>query len=166
MVKIAANGCLEKHNLRFVLYDGLRTYEAQEAMMKTKRVLENPHWLEPPRLLSPAGAGGHPRAMAVDIGLETPDSELLDMGCAFDYLAENSHKEHNSAHREFAHTQEVLNNREILDNCMIGAAEALNLPLLPLPEEWWDFRMPVEFSEQYAPIHESDLPEDMRLLDY
>lgn len=165
IVKIAAQKCLDAHGLRFVLYDGLRTIEAQEAMMQTRRVKANPHWLEEPRLLSPAGAGGHPRAMAIDISLETNDGELLDMGCAFDYLAENPHKDVNPAHREYAHPSNILNNRKILNDCMSEAADELKLPLFPLPQEWWDFRMPNDYFNQYAPINERDLPEEMRLLD-
>ncbi len=166
ITKKAAQICSQTYGLRFVLYDGLRTVEAQEAMMQTRRVKDNPHWLEEPRLLSPAGTGGHPRGMAIDIGLETLDGELLNMGCAFDYLAENSHKDFNPAHREYKHSQEILNNRKILDDCMISAANDLASPLFPLPQEWWDFRMPNEFFNQFAPINESDLPDEIKLLDY
>lgn len=35
-----------------ILYDGLRTVDAQAAMLETRAVKENPHWLEEPRLLS------------------------------------------------------------------------------------------------------------------
>lgn len=166
IVKQAARLCLDHHGMRFVLYDGLRTTDAQAAMMETQRVKDNPHWLQEPRLLSPPGGGGHPRAMAIDIGLETLDRNLLDMGCPFDYLAENSHKDFNPAHREYKHSQEILDNRKILDECMSKAACDLNLPLLPLPEEWWDFRMPPAVYNQYEPLSDDDLPVEMKLLDY
>ncbi len=162
IVKSAATYCFENHNLRFILYDGLRTTDAQEAMMKTRRALDNPHWLEKPRLLSPPGAGGHPRAMAVDISLETLDGKLIDMGTAFDYLSENP--EINPAHRAFQHNQDVMNNRKILDDSMEQAAESMNTPLLLLPEEWWDFRLPSNIYGQYEPLSESDLPARMRLI--
>ena len=162
IVKNAATYCLENHNSRFILYDGLRTTDAQEAMMKTQRALDNPHWLEKPRLLSPPGAGGHPRAMAIDIGLETLDGEFIDMGTAFDYLSENP--EINPAHRAFPHNQGVMDNRKILDDSMKQAAKFLNTPLLPLPEEWWDFRLPSNIYGQYEPLSESDLPAHMRLI--
>lgn len=162
IVKNAATYCFKNYNLRFILYDGLRTIEAQEAMMKTRRALNNPHWLEKPRLLSQPGAGGHPRAMAIDIGLETLNGEIIDMGTAFDYLSENP--DVNPAHRVFPHNKNIMNNRKILDNSMEQAAESLNTPLLPLPEEWWDFRLPANIYEQYDPLSENDLPAHMRLL--
>lgn len=164
IVDSAARLCLQNYNLRFILYDGLRTSDAQSAMMETKRVKQNPHWLEEPRLLSPAGAGGHPRAMAVDIGLETCDGALLDMGCAFDFLAKNADEAHNPAHRKYNHPQKIKDHRDILDHSMSEAAKTHNHPLLPLPEEWWDFRFPRNIYEQYTPLSEDDLPTHMRLL--
>ncbi len=163
VVKTAAQNCFDNHNLKFVLYDGLRTTDAQQQMTKTQRALDNPHWLEPPRLLSPEGSGGHPRGMAIDIGLETLDGKLIDMGTEFDYLSEDP--KHNPAHREFPHRTDIIKNRNILDRSMIYAAETLNTPLCLLPEEWWDFRLPHELYSQYEPISESDIPQDMRLLD-
>lgn len=162
IVKTAATYCFENYNLRFILYDGLRTTDAQEAMMKTRRALDNPHWLEKPRLLSSPGAGGHPRGMAIDIGLETLCGELINMGTAFDYLSEDP--EENPAHRNFLHSQSIMNNRKMLDNSMMQAAKSLNTPLLPLPEEWWDFRLPADIYEKYDPLLEKELPTQMRLL--
>lgn len=166
IVKQAAHLCLDHHGMRFVLYDGLRTTDAQAAMMETQRVKDNPHWLQEPRLLSPPGGGGHPRAMAIDIALETTDRTLIEMGTPFDYLAENSHKDFNPAHREHMHSPHIMSNRKILDECMSKAACDLNLPLLPLPEEWWDFRMPPAVYNQYEPLSDNDLPVEMKLLDY
>ena len=88
---------------RMVLYDGLRTTTAQEKMLHTQRVKDNPHWLEVPRLLSPPGAGAHPRGMAIDLSLETVDGLLLDMGTVFDFLANNAAATHNAAHRQYVH---------------------------------------------------------------
>ena len=156
----AAQMCFEEHNLHFVLYDGLRTIEAQEAMMHTQRVKDNPQWLEPPRLLTPPGYGGHPRGMAVDIGVVTPDGQVIDMGCPFDYLANNPNVEHNPAHRDYPHTPEVTANRKILDDCMINAAQELGTPLNLLTEEWWDFRLPREYYNQFAPISKTILPKN------
>lgn len=165
IVMKAANICLQEHNARFILYDGLRTIEAQQKMLGTKRVRENPHWLEEPRLLSPPGTGGHPRGMAIDIGLEDLNGNLIDMGTEFDFLAKNPHENFNPAHRFYKNlSDEVIKNRKKLDNSMARAAEELNLPISPLPQEWWDFRFPADFYNQYAPISENDMPEDMRLL--
>lgn len=151
------------HGLHMVIYDCLRTTTAQEKMLHTKRVKDNPHWLEEPRLLSPPGAGGHPRGMAIDISLETADGVLLDMGTPFDYLSEDSSPETNPAHREHPHlTQQVRANRKILDDAMMSAASALGIELLPLPQEWWDFRLPPHINEQFAPLSDQDFPKEMR----
>lgn len=166
IVCLAAKTCIENDHYRFILYDGLRTTTAQEKMLHTKRVQNNPQWLEEPRLLSPPGAGGHPRGMAIDIALETIEGVLLDMGTAFDFLAPNSHPDHNPAHRHYkGHSEQIMLNREILNTHMINAAQHFHLPLVLLPEEWWDFRFPADIYNQYTPISDNDLPPDMRLVD-
>ena len=164
IVCMAARECYETHYLRLVLYDGLRTIDAQKAMMQTRRARENPHWMEPPRLLSTPGGGGHPRGMAIDIGLKDENGNLLDMGCPFDFLSENADPAHNPAHREYKHPAAVKRNRAILDDAMMRAAKALGIPLTPLAEEWWDFRLPQSFYGRYAPLSENDLPEKMRIM--
>ncbi|PCJ99441.1 MAG: D-Ala-D-Ala dipeptidase [Zetaproteobacteria bacterium] len=162
VVKNAAIHCFKNYNLHFILYDGLRTINAQDAMMNTTRAKNNPHWTKEPRLLSRPGAGGHPRGMAIDIGLKHPNGTLTNMGTDFDYLSEDPKK--NPAHRTFPHDQDIINNRKILDVSMQQAANALNTPLLLLPEEWWDFRLPPDIYEQYAPLSDDDLPVHMRLV--
>lgn len=150
---------------RLVLYDGLRTIEAQEKMAAAPIVRANPHWLEEPgRLLSPPGAGAHPRGMAIDVSLETLDGDLLDMGTDFDYLAEDSSATANPAHRDYAAlTPAHRANRKLLDNLMMKAAQEYGLELLALPQEWWDFRLPPAFYERFAPLSDKDLPAEMRL---
>ncbi len=160
----AARGCYETHGLRFVLYDGLRTVDAQEAMMHTRRAIENPHWMESPALLSTPGSGGHPRAMAIDISTEDENGVLVNMGCSFDFLAENAAPNHNPAHREYNHPPLIKQNRKILDNAMIGASKTLGIPLTPLAEEWWDFRLPPSFYRADKPLSDSDLPEEMKMM--
>ncbi|MCC7305092.1 MAG: D-Ala-D-Ala dipeptidase [Alphaproteobacteria bacterium] len=159
----AAQTCFKESGCLFVLYDGLRTVEAQALMLKTKRVRENPQWLEEPRLLSPPGAGGHPRAMAIDIGLEK-EGRLVDMGTPFDFLAADPSPAANPAHR--AHpglSEEIIKNRAILTGAMMKAAEEMNTALLPLPQEWWDFRLPPTIYDTYAPLSDADLPPEMRM---
>ncbi len=156
IVFIAADYCFTTYNLHFILYDGLRTIDAQEKMMQTQRARDNPHWTEPPRFLSPPGSGGHPRAMAIDVGLETPDGTIVDMGTAFDSMVEQSH-------RNYCHAEHIKKNRSMLDDSMLTAAKELQTPLFLLPEEWWDFRLPADMYNQYAPLSERDLPEHMRL---
>ncbi len=155
----------ERHGLTLVVYDGLRTIEAQERMLKTRRVRENPHWVDrKPRLLSRPGAGGHPRGMAVDVSLADPTGALLDMGTPFDFLAEDSSPAKNPAHREHPQNERVSRNRAILDMLMRDAAREAGQPLLPLPQEWWDYRLLPDLYEQYAALSELDLPEPLRLM--
>jgi len=150
---------------RFVLYDGLRTTEAQEAMLHTKRVKENPHWLEEPRMLSPPGAGAHPRGMAIDLSLEDKNGALLDMGTVFDAMCDDPSPAHNPAHREYVHlTPEIKANREILNSAMLRAADEEGQPLHLLAEEWWDFRLPADMWNEYEPLSDSTLPPEMRMV--
>lgn len=155
IVNLAASICFERYKIRFVVYDGLRTVEAQKAMMRTQRAKDNPHWMEEPRMLSIPGGGGHPRGMAVDIGLESPKGGLLDMGCPFDYMGEE-------AHRNYPHTPEIKKNRQFLDECMIEASDKLGHSLYLLPQEWWDFRFPAVFYEQFVPLLDKRLPSDVQ----
>jgi zinc D-Ala-D-Ala dipeptidase len=156
--------CKSRHGLRLVLYDGLRTVEAQEKMMRTKRICDNPHWLEEPRLLSSPGGGAHPRGMAVDLSLESMDGRTVDMGTPFDFMAPGSSVQENPAHRAYtSHPAEILQNRKILDNAMLEASDLLGHRLFLLPEEWWDFRLMPEVYNSYAPLHDSDLPAHMHM---
>ncbi len=161
----AARHCFEKHGLRFVLFDGLRTTNAQQKMLETERVKQNPHWLQEPRLLSPPGTGGHPRGMAIDIALEDGNGELLDMGTEFDFLAPDPSPEKNPAHREYkGHAPEVYKNRGLLTDAMMSAAAELEMPLLPLPQEWWDYRLPASIYDRFAPLSDEELPPEMRMV--
>ncbi len=155
----------ERHGMSLVLYDGLRTIEAQGRMLETRRVRENPHWVgREPRLLSPPGAGGHPRGMAIDLTVAGVDGRVLAMGTPFDFLAEDSGPANNPAHREHPQNERVARNRAILDSVMADGAQATGHPLFPLPQEWWDYRLPRGFYEEYAPLSELDLPEPLRLM--
>lgn len=171
-IVIEAARRVNTQGLCLVVHDGLRTVEAQAKMLQTQRVRDNPQWLQEPRLLSPPGAGGHPRAMAVDVSLESMTGDSLDMGTPFDFLAPDSAVEHNPAHREHPHLSNTSKaNRAVLNDAMLGAARdllqrrAITMPLLGLPQEWWDFRAPAEFYEGFAPISDADLPEEMRVCD-
>ena len=163
-IVVSAAKKLADQDLRLVLYDGLRTTDAQSLMLNTQKVRDNPHWLEEPRLLSPPGAGAHPRGMAIDCALETMGGQLLDMGCPFDFLAVDPAPEHNPAHRSHDHARSIMENRAILDQAMNDSARDLKMTLLLLPQEWWDFRLLPEVYERYDPICESALPADMRML--
>lgn len=166
IVKRASTLVFEQHGYKMLLFDGLRTMDAQARIVETAIVKANPHWLdENNRMFSPPGKGGHPRGMAIDLTLETEDWEELDMGTAFDALpAEGAGPETNPAHRDTTLiSAEARHNRDILTGFMMLAAKELSLPLHPLSLEWWDFRFPAEFYNQYAPLSDSDLPEEMRM---
>jgi len=128
-------------------------------------VKANPHWLEEPnRLLSPPGKGGHPRGMAVDIVLVDKQGKEADMGTAFDYLTPD--RANNPAARSYKNfSKEILANRQLLEGCMMQAAAECGVGLLPLPQEWWDFRFLPDHSNRYAPVHDRDLPAHMRVTD-
>jgi D-alanyl-D-alanine dipeptidase len=165
IVLAAAKIAHQRNGVSFVLYDGLRTSDAQEKMAQSPIVKANPQWMEEPRLLSPPGSGAHPRGMAIDISLIDGDGNLMDMGTDFDHLSENSHQDHNPAHRNYSKlAAEHKQNRAILDDAMMAAANKLKLPLLALPQEWWDFRMPADVYGACAPLADADLPVEMRMV--
>ena len=90
IILAAAQICFKKTGWIFEVKDCLRTFEAQALMRDTDIVKAHPQWLEEPgRLLSPPGAGGHPRGMAVDIILVDKNGTEIDMGTRFDFLTED-----------------------------------------------------------------------------
>jgi D-alanyl-D-alanine dipeptidase len=169
IILAAAQACFEKTGWAFEIKDCLRTVEAQALMRETAIVKAHPQWLEEPgRLLSPPGAGGHPRGMAVDIILVDKNGEEIDMGTRFDYLTED--RNNNPAARNYTRfgddetrNQRILYHRRVLEESMMQAAAAAGRELLPLPQEWWDFRFPASYSAQFEPIRDADLPPDMRM---
>lgn len=172
MVKLtldAARICYDRYKWITEVKDCLRPVEAQAAMQETEIVKANPHWMVEPRLLSPPGAGGHPRGMAVDIIPLTENGEEVDMGTYFDYLSED--RDDNPAARnytKFSHDKEhndmILSNRQKLTDAMLEAAKNMKMELLPLPQEWWDFRFMPAYTSRFEPIQDQDLPEHMRIV--
>lgn len=161
----AADLCHVRSGLFFELKDCLRPVEAQEKMRQTDIVKANPHWLEEPnRLLSPPGKGGHPRGMAIDIILLDKNGGAIDMGTSFDYLTPDPAR--NPAARSFTDLPAaVLERRALLEQCMMEAAAKNDLPLLPLPQEWWDFRFPRDLYDLYAPVYDANMPSGLRMTD-
>jgi D-alanyl-D-alanine dipeptidase len=164
----AAQQCHREHGLMFELKDCLRTTEAQQKICDSAIVRAHPQWLEEPRLFSTPGKGGHPRGMAIDIILIDANGDKIDMGTEFDYLTED--KSNNPAARDYrdfgrgdAYNQMVLKNRQILEQSMMQAAASWGRDILPLPEEWWDFRFPNAFTGQYIPVSDATLPPHMRM---
>ncbi len=159
IVIAAARSLHDQHDTILILKDGLRPYESQVAMSKTQIVKDNPHWLEEPtRLISSPGAGGHPRGMAIDVSLRTTKGTAVDMGTIFDEMTDQSAR----AYTDF--NMPILENRRILEQAFVLQAQLLSLPMLPLPSEWWDFRFPRSYSEQWSALHENDLPLPLRTI--
>lgn len=159
----AADICFAETGYYFECKDCLRPLEAQQKIIDSAIVRAHPQWLEEPRLFSPPGKGGHPRGMAVDIVLIDQNGEGLDMGTPFDYLTTD--KSINPAARDFtdwgrgaAGNAAIIANRAILTNAMLRAAAERDRVLVPLPQEWWDFRFPNEETAQFEPVRDADMP--------
>jgi D-alanyl-D-alanine dipeptidase len=164
---LAAHRAREKEYI-LVLYDGLRTKEAQALMGKTPLVQDNPSWLEgETRMISPPGKGAHPRGMAIDCSLMTLDGALLDMGARFDQMPDKGMgpgPETNAAHRQTSLINDThRTHRALLDDCVLGAARALGKPFIGIAQEWWDYRMPPEIYEQYEALSDNDLRDDQKM---
>lgn len=155
---LAANKLNKEFGYVMEIQDCLRTVDTQESMQETDIVKANPQWcMEPNRLLAPPGAGGHPRGLAIDVGLFKDDGSIVDMGTPFDYMDIQSHRHYN----EFF--DEILENRKTLENAFVEAAKNLGFPFLPLPSEWWDFRFPSDYTRQFLPLRDADLPPQMQM---
>lgn len=159
-IVLRAADLFREYHLILVLKDGLRPVEAQAAMQETAIVKANPQWMVDGdnRLLSPPGMGGHPRGMAVDVALETLNGEAIDFGTSFDAMVAESRRDFTDL------PASCLHYRQLLTDTMVKAAQYYNVPLLPLPSEWWDFRYPAAISNEYAPISDADLPDDMKMV--
>ena len=161
----ASEIAFERYGYKLVLFDGLRTTTAQEKMLHTQRVKDNPHWLKEPRLLSPPGGGGHPRGMAVDASFITTGGTLIDMGTPFDYLAESPHADKNPAHRAYKDLpKSILDNRGYLEGCFTQASTELGQNIIGLRQEWWDFRETEDKIAQYPALSDNDVPPAMRMV--
>jgi D-alanyl-D-alanine dipeptidase len=148
------------HGWTLVIKDCLRTIEAQEKMTHTDIVRANPHWLVEPRFLSSAGQGGHPRGMAIDVGAVDDQDREINFGTPFDYFSSSTDVIVNKAHRQYAgHSDVVNNNRMILENAIKSAGDILGHEIIPLPHEWWDFRFPSIYTNEFKPLGDADLPD-------
>lgn len=145
---IAAHLCHRAYGWMLSLKDCYRPVDAQRKMQDF-----NVH----PSLLSAPGQGGHPRGMAIDIVPLDHNGHTVDMGTPFDYFAPDPDR-HNPAARNFTDLpHEVIQNRTQLQNAMCDAARRCDLDILPLPQEWWDFRFMPAVVRAHSPIDENDL---------
>jgi len=152
IVILAARKLNKENGWTLILKDSLRTIDAQEAMQETDIVKAHPEWMEAPRMLAPPGHGGHPRAMAIDVSVLN-----VDMGTIFDDMSPASSR----SYQDFP--ADILKNRQRLEQAFIDSAAHLGLPILPLPNEWWDFRFPTAYYSAFAPLSDKDLPVQMRM---
>ncbi len=152
---------LEEHcGWKLRIFDCLRTIEAQEIM--ANKGFDS-------SLVSLPGSGAHPRAMAIDVQPVDRCRNLVDMGTPFDHFANDLTD--NPAARNYtkfiscAEAFEYRSKRSTLETAFRWAATKLNLKMLPLPQEWWDFRLDESIWTQFAPINENSLPDYMRLIE-
>lgn len=149
----------QNHNWILEIKDCLRTSDAQAAMQETDIVKAHPEWMESPgRLLAPPGAGGHPRAMAIDVCARDNNKGVeIDMGTPFDHLEKEAARDY----MDFP--DNILNNRKILEEAFIKAASAFGLAFTPYQAEWWDFRFPHDYFNDYEALSDADLPPQMQM---
>jgi D-alanyl-D-alanine dipeptidase len=134
-------------------------------MTKTDLVKANPHWLIEPRFLSSAGQGGHPRGMAIDVGAVDNNNNDIDFGTRFDYFSSSTDVSANMAHRLFAnHSDDIKQNRVILETALVSAAKDFEMPLYPLPHEWWDFRFTSDYTNKFEPVSDIDLNDGYKMM--
>jgi D-alanyl-D-alanine dipeptidase len=108
--------------LRLKVLDGFRPQEAQEqlwALLPNKKYLADP-----------ASGSNHSRGVAVDLTLVGEDGQDLDMGTAFDTMADASR------HLAPGLPPEVHRNRFLLLGIMRSAG------FLELEDEWWHYELP------------------------
>ena len=146
------------HGYVLELKDCLRTADGQAAMGNTQIVRDNPDWLEEPnRMVSPAGHGAHPRGMAIDVCVIDKNNQHVDMGTPFDGMDEKSYRSCKTL------SDEIQQNRLVLENAFMDSADKLSMDFLPLPAEWWDFRFPADTYHQYEALSDADLPPQMQM---
>lgn len=147
-----------EHGYSLELKDCLRTTDAQAAMGKTQIVQDNPDWLEEPnRMVSPPGNGAHPRGMAIDVCVFDKNGNEVDMGTPFDDMVVEAYRSCDTL------SDEIQQQRLILENAFMDSARKLDMEFLPLPAEWWDFRFPPHTYHLYEALSDADLPPQMQM---
>lgn len=149
----------DHHGYTLILNDGLRTTDAEEIAMSTDIIKKNPQWLSGPNVLfSKPGTGAHPRGVAIDVSVVKSNGDMLDMGTVFDEMTSQSARDC----ADFS--KGILESRKILEQSFLTQAEKLNLPMLPLPSEWWDFRFPRSYYQDMPALSDRDVPPPLRMV--
>lgn len=144
----AAQIAQERFGWTLELLDGFRPVWAQ------KKMWENGDY--PAHMLSKPGNGAHPRGLAIDLQPYDHAGNPVDMGTSVDHLTDDPSD--NPASRSYTNFRDsgrswaVWENRARLDYCMWSAANELKFPLWPLPQEWWDYRVPKSIYEAMLPL--------------
>lgn len=134
--------------------DCLRSVEAQEKML-TKGF--------DPSLVSVPGSGAHPRGMAIDVEPMDRHGGMLDMGTRFDHFATDlSDNPADRAYTRFSNADQIIGHRRALTDSFHKAARMLRTSILPVPQEWWDYRLKPDKWEPYAAVREDNMPGYMR----
>ncbi len=158
----AAEILYKRHGWKLKVMDSLRVVEAQEAMQS---VVKENHWSE--EYVGRPGAGGHPRAMAIDIvPVDAVSGVLVEMGSAFDHFGTRSNRDFVDFCNDVEKNSEITSNRQALDEAMLMAADEFGLKnkLYLFPSEWWDYRFTEDVWSQYPALSDNDLPEHMRIM--
>lgn len=140
------------------LYDALRIYEAQKHM---RLIADEKKYHD--SLVSSAGQGAHPRGLALDCALVKKTDGYaqltVDYGTGFDeFTMVDSHTGYTTdcdnpnaiplAGRNTKFISSIAkNNRLLLEITMQKAALTAGYFIMPLFEEWWDFRFPKNESD-------------------
>lgn len=182
VVLLASLICQHTNGWVLELKDCYRPVEAQKKMEE---------YGYDPALVSLPGAGAHPRGMAIDIVpiIVIPGARYvttgIDMGTLFDHFADDL--KNNPADRDclkfekmgrvdqLSRALDIVKNRATLEAAMKMAAGAFGQRIVPLQEEWWDFRFEkgdiadkrepgVTYWGDYEPISEKEMPPYMHVV--
>ena len=107
---------------RLRLFDGFRPVEAQWRLWQA---LPDPVFIADPLIGS-----SHSRGVAIDLTLDGPDRQPIDMGTGFDDMTPRSH------HGRTDLPMAVQRNRTVLLGIMATAGWT------HYPEEWWHYQLP------------------------
>lgn len=157
----ASRICYDLYGWTLELIDCLRPVEAQRNMEQ---------YGYHPSLVSLPGSGAHPRAMAMDVIAFDAKGTKVNMGTEFDHFVDNPMQD-NPAARHYTKFEGsvslnalVWSNRQKLEFSMRYAATKHKLEIVPLLQEWWDFRFSEDIYEKFYPLEEKDLLPCQRLI--
>ncbi len=157
---------------RLQVLDGLRPMEAQCRMARYVKDNEEELMavckaggLQMGDLISPPGAGAHPRGLAVDVQPIDQEGNKINMGCSFDDFNLRASRSATDFGLSPAENARIVANRKILEAAFDTAAAEFNFPLYKLPSEIWDFRATPEHFKKFAPLSDRDLPKEMSMVE-